>query len=173
MSTAERPTMIPDEAPPLPRGSRPTTLPPAIEPRVETPPGVEAAPLPREHTSARPHADPRAAIHDAWSRRLLRGFVALLITVVTLVGDQTGHPPPWYVVAFLAALGLGSQGALDALKRRPGTVAATTVSAVALALAGDALHVPELGIASALGVGSFTAIADTHLRPLAALLRRA
>jgi hypothetical protein len=139
--------------------ARHTLMPGPISPRVETPPGVEAAATPR---SSPPIAltDPRVAIVDLQTRRLLRGLCALLIAGLTVYGDATGHPVSGVTVAVLGLLGVGTTSAVEAARKRPGATAAGGAALLLVSLLGDLVDVRELGSMAAFGVGGAVALVD-------------
>ena len=152
--SGERLTVAPSSSPAIIVQS-PTSA-PAIESAVRDG-GVH---YPRETTPAEgspratvPMSD-RARIHDDWSRRLKHVVIGLCITGLTLYGQRTGHPVEWYVVAVLGALGVGPEAVKNALTARPKAAVAGVAGLVALAVAGDALNVSQLGALSSLGVAA-------------------
>jgi DNA-binding response OmpR family regulator len=122
-----------------------SAMPPAPKPDlVATSVDASTSPAPR---------DPRVEIADLHSRRLLRGLIAILTTVVTLYFESRGHTVPTPVVVALSVMALGVEGALKAAKARPVTAAGGAAAMVGFALLGDALHVRELSHLAVLGVG--------------------
>ena len=96
----------------------------------------------------------RAQIHNDWSRRVKHTLIGAMIAGLTWYGQRTGHPVEWYVVAVLGALGVGPEAVKNALTARPKAAVAGVASLVALAVAGDALNVSQLGALSSLGVAA-------------------
>ncbi len=134
----------------LARPGRTTAVPTSAVPpapksdRVATAVDASTSPAPR---------DPRVEIADLHSRRLLRGLIAILTTVVTLYFESRGHTVPTPVVVALSVMALGVEGALKAAKARPVTAAGGAAAMVGFALLGDALDVRGLSHLAVLGVG--------------------
>lgn len=129
---------------------------PAAPPEPALPPPAPA-PIPSD---APLHPDPGVARADLLSRRILRGSVALIIALLTVYGDSTGHPVGGVTVAILGALGMGVEAVAAAAKKRPGVTAAGGAGLVLLALGGDVANVPEMGAVAAVGVSAATAMVD-------------
>lgn len=133
--------------------SRPSRT--TVAPTSAVPPAPKSDPVATAvdaSTSPAPR-DPRVEIADLHSRRLLRGLIAILTTVVTLYFESRGHTVPTPVVVALSVMALGVEGALKAAKARPVTAAGGAAAMVGFALLGDALHVRELSHLAVLGVG--------------------
>lgn len=153
---------VPSTLPPPPTevalAVRPTTVPPPM-PVGQQPQDV--APAPGRMPSDAPLSDdPSVARMDLGSRRLLRGFCALLIAGLTFYGDATGHPVSAVVVVTIGALGMGVSAAVDAMRKRPGATAAGGTALIALALGGTLLHLPAAGPLAALGAAVATFLVD-------------
>lgn len=146
---------MPDTSPDA-SGERTTMAPPAPLPE---PPAV-----PVDSSPPIAQTDPRVAVVDLVSRRILRGLVALAIAGLTVWGDSTGHPVSGVTVAVLGALGMGVDAAVAAARRRPGATAAGGAALLALALAGDATGAGQLGTLAAVGVAGATALVDRAVR---------
>ena len=95
----------------------------------------------------------RVAVHDAWSRTIRRGLATLGTVGLTAYFESRGHVVPWHVVAALTALGLGIDGAANALRRRPAAAVGGAAALVGLAVAGDLSGVRDLSHLAVLGVG--------------------
>ena len=136
-------SIVPPPTLPLPRPSKV----PKVDESTPSPPRGDSSP-PLARTSE------RVAIHDGWSRTVRRSIASLGVIGLSLYFESKGHMVPWHIVAALTALGLGLDGAVTALKKRPGVAAGGAAALIGLALAGDATGVREVSQLAALGAGS-------------------